>query len=296
MEQIRVSLLSEVKKKNNNEQTLRRLMDLSFALRRQEVVKESLLIVDFMSRWPALFHENEVCAEFAWITTVALISKFFSKLDEHTPSLLRIFAKRGGAQGRRIKKLLVPLTKCACINVKRERVLKALFVYRNEDSDNLIKEYMDVDFSIAETALKEVVMGVFVIRCEGGEGCEDEPVDVGVVLEGVTALEGLGNSMGQQQSRRDKVRVLSGKRQEARRDRRKRRDEEVSEVCLFLLLYVSSCSVENNDHQQPPANVPEVLSAAEDQPRDLDGPVSPSADERAPHLLKQLDCDEITRV
>ncbi len=59
MEQIRVSLLSEVKKKNN-EQTVRRLMDLSFALRRQEVVKESPLIADFMSRWPALFQENEV--------------------------------------------------------------------------------------------------------------------------------------------------------------------------------------------------------------------------------------------
>ncbi len=37
-----------------------------------------------------------------------------------------------------------------------------------------------------------MVMGVFVIRCEG---CEvgDEPADVGVVLEGVAALEGLGN-------------------------------------------------------------------------------------------------------
>ncbi|KAL1275020.1 hypothetical protein QQF64_027834 [Cirrhinus molitorella] len=131
----------------NNEQTLRRLMDdLSFALRRQEVVKESPLIVDFMSRWSALFQENEVRAEFARITTVALISKFFSKLDEHTPSLLRIFAKRGGAQGQRIRKLLVPLAQCACINVKRECVLKALFVYLNEDPDNLFKEYMDVNF------------------------------------------------------------------------------------------------------------------------------------------------------
>ncbi|XP_042626484.1 uncharacterized protein LOC109101856 [Cyprinus carpio] len=178
MEQIRVSLLSEVKKKNN-EQTLRRLMDLSFALRRQEVVKESPLIVDFMGLCMFLFQECELFL-----------------LDEHTPSLLRIFAKRGGAQGQRIRKLLVPLTQCACINVKRECFLKALFVYLNEDPDNLIKEYMDVDFSNAETAFKEMVMGVFVIRCDGGEGCEgceDEPADVGVVLEGVTALEGLGN-------------------------------------------------------------------------------------------------------
>ncbi|XP_046707285.1 uncharacterized protein LOC124387164 [Silurus meridionalis] len=145
MEQVRVSLLSEVKKKNN-EQTVRRLMDISFALRRQEVVKESPLIADFKSRWPALFQENEVCAEFTHINTVALISKFFSKLDEHTPNLLRIFAKRGGAQGQRIRKLLMPLTQCACVIVKRECDLKALFVYLNEDPDNLIKEYMDADF------------------------------------------------------------------------------------------------------------------------------------------------------
>ncbi|RXN23924.1 sterile alpha motif domain-containing 3-like protein [Labeo rohita] len=79
---------------------------------------------------------------------------------------------------------------CDCINVKRECVLKALFVYLNENPDNLIKECMDADFSNAEAALKEMVIGVFVIRCEG---CEvgDEPADVGVVLEGVTALEGL---------------------------------------------------------------------------------------------------------
>ncbi|XP_016400593.1 serine/threonine-protein kinase pim-1-like [Sinocyclocheilus rhinocerous] len=53
------------------------------------------------------------------------------------------------------------------------------------------------------------------------------------------------------------------------------------------------CSVEDNDHQEPSASDPEVLPAAEDQPQDQDSPVSPSADESAPHLLRQLDCDEI---
>ncbi len=61
------------------------------------------------------------------------------------------------------------------------------------------------------------------------------------------------------------------------------------------------CSVEDSDHQEPPASAPEVLPAAEDQqmkdqPQDQDSPVSPSADESAPHLLRQLDCDEIVRV
>lgn len=68
----------------------------------------------------------------------------------------------------------MPLTQCTCINIKRDCVLKALFVYLNEDPDNLSKEYMDADFSNAETALKEMVMGVFVFRCE------NEPADIGV--------------------------------------------------------------------------------------------------------------------
>ncbi|KAF7689961.1 hypothetical protein HF521_011765 [Silurus meridionalis] len=92
---------------------------------------------------------KEVCAEFACITTVPLISKFFSKLNEHTSNLLRIFAKRGEAQGQLIRKLLLPLTQEEC-------VLEALFVYLNEDPDNLIKEYMDADFSNAQAALKEM--------------------------------------------------------------------------------------------------------------------------------------------
>ncbi|KAI5086565.1 sterile alpha motif domain-containing protein 3-like, partial [Silurus meridionalis] len=41
-------------------------------------------------------------------------------------------------------------------------------------------------------ALKEMVISVFVIRCEGCE-VDDEPADVGLILEGVTALEDLGN-------------------------------------------------------------------------------------------------------
>lgn len=52
-------ILSEVKKKNN-EQILQRLMDRTFAFRRQDVIQGSPLIADFKNRWLALFQENEV--------------------------------------------------------------------------------------------------------------------------------------------------------------------------------------------------------------------------------------------
>ncbi|KAL1255189.1 hypothetical protein QQF64_013250 [Cirrhinus molitorella] len=62
------------------------------------------------------------------------------------------------------------------------------------------------------------------------------------------------------------------------------------------------CTVEKDDHQEPPTSVLEVLTAADDQqmvddlPQDQDGPASPSAGESASHLLRQLDCDKIVNI
>lgn len=60
--------------------------------------------------------------------------------------------------------------------------------------------------------------------------------------------------------------------------------------------------MEDNDHQEPPSSSPEVSPAAEDQqvedvqPQDQDSPASLSVGESPPHLLRQLDCDEIMRI
>ncbi len=59
--------------------------------------------------------------------------------------------------------------------------------------------------------------------------------------------------------------------------------------------------MEDNDHQEPPSSS-EVYTSAEDQqmednePQDQDSPVSPSACASASHLLRQLDCNEITMI
>lgn len=58
-EKMRVELLAELQKKNNNE-IVRKLMDMTFAYRRHEVVHDSPFVADFKSRWPALFQVREV--------------------------------------------------------------------------------------------------------------------------------------------------------------------------------------------------------------------------------------------
>jgi len=59
LEKLRVTLLSEVTQRNN-EDKVATLMEKTFACRRQEVVRQAPMIADFKTRWPALFHVREV--------------------------------------------------------------------------------------------------------------------------------------------------------------------------------------------------------------------------------------------
>ncbi|XP_056613023.1 uncharacterized protein LOC130428796 [Triplophysa dalaica] len=99
--------------------------------------------------------------EFERITTIPLVSTYFAKMDQYSAKLMKIYAKRGGVNGQRIKDLLVP--------TKR-----------------------DTDAPSTQEAIQKTVMGVFVVRIEGFD-IEDTPANVGVVLEGVRVLEDLNN-------------------------------------------------------------------------------------------------------
>lgn len=59
LEQDRTSLLTEIKKRNN-EKSIREKMAKTFGYRRQEVVDQTPSIEDIMARWPALFQMEEV--------------------------------------------------------------------------------------------------------------------------------------------------------------------------------------------------------------------------------------------
>lgn len=59
LEKTRVALLSEIQKRNNDDKVAK-MMDNTFALRREEVVREVPMIADFKTRWPTLSHAHEV--------------------------------------------------------------------------------------------------------------------------------------------------------------------------------------------------------------------------------------------
>jgi hypothetical protein len=55
---MRVELLLDIKQRNNRE-TVWAKMEKTFALRRQEVIRDAPMIIDVQVRWPALFDVME---------------------------------------------------------------------------------------------------------------------------------------------------------------------------------------------------------------------------------------------
>lgn len=58
----------------------------------------------------------QIDSEFMRKSTVPLLSTFFAGLDQHSPRMLEIFRSKGGAPGRKIRHLMVAMSK-VCIKM-----------------------------------------------------------------------------------------------------------------------------------------------------------------------------------
>ncbi|XP_024660866.2 uncharacterized protein LOC112435975 [Maylandia zebra] len=188
-EEERLVLLSEFKKKNNDE-TIKAKMAQTFPHRRQEILQDMPFVADFKSRWPALFSPREINAEFQRITTVPLTSTFMAQLDNNTTKLTKVFRNKGGTSGRKITEIMAAIDENDTVAMRRVCTLKGLAVYLNEDPNSLIKEYQDVDFHEAESEMEKTLIGIYVIKPEG-ERDLDPAEDIGIIIEGVAVLRDL---------------------------------------------------------------------------------------------------------
>ncbi|KAJ8361311.1 hypothetical protein SKAU_G00178360 [Synaphobranchus kaupii] len=141
LENERLSLLSEVKKRNNRA-VIKDKMDKTFSLQRQEIVEKQSGMEELKGRWPALFTMDEINAEFTRITTVPLQPLFLASLDKHHSKLIEIIKNKGGVVREKTRNILKVLDQSLEVDLKRECLLKCLIVYLGEDVDKLIKEYL----------------------------------------------------------------------------------------------------------------------------------------------------------
>ncbi|TWW64996.1 hypothetical protein D4764_22G0006430 [Takifugu flavidus] len=79
------------KKRNPSGAVIASKMDQTFPLRRREIVEAGPPVKTLKERWPALFTERQVYAEFNRVVTKNLQGDLFEDLDRHTPRLVEIF-------------------------------------------------------------------------------------------------------------------------------------------------------------------------------------------------------------
>ncbi|KAK5883477.1 hypothetical protein CesoFtcFv8_019804 [Champsocephalus esox] len=186
MEQERVALLSEVKKRNNV-QTIRQKIARTFAFRRQEIVDKKTSVHEMIERWPALFEVQEVNEEFIRVTTIPLEARFMQKLDEKCSELIQVVRKKGGALREKTK--LLPFVETDTdTTTKREIALKCLILNMGESVEDLIKEFLVSEKDEAVQILQRETIAIFVIR-----DAQAATKDIGIILEGQEVVNKLAS-------------------------------------------------------------------------------------------------------
>ncbi|XP_034538945.1 uncharacterized protein LOC117812354 [Notolabrus celidotus] len=182
LEQQRLDLLSEVKKRNNSN-IIGEKMERTFSTRRQEVVTLAPHVSDLKERWPALFLPEQIKEEYKRITTANLESTFMANLDHCIPRLMLLVMSRGGAAKFKIQKIM-ELLKINTVEIRREVAIRCLVVYLGENEDNLL-EYVDSESQTGD--LEGRVMKILVTK---GATASD-PASATIIIEGTEVLQGL---------------------------------------------------------------------------------------------------------
>ncbi|XP_055032097.1 sterile alpha motif domain-containing protein 3-like [Misgurnus anguillicaudatus] len=159
---LRKELVEEMKKKSRDMSLIGQKMDSTFALRRKEIIHSEPPVSEILEKWPALFTESQIFAEFHRISGKNLRSEFYAALDKHSARFLEIFRKKGGTQGRTLDEILRQVDlKSSDVSCVRTAVLYGLPVLLGDDSDEFFKTCfdsdVDADFSQIDVGLLTVL-------------------------------------------------------------------------------------------------------------------------------------------
>ncbi|KAK7903971.1 hypothetical protein WMY93_016578 [Mugilogobius chulae] len=161
LEQARTEMEDEMKKKTPNGRLIKPNMDLTFALRRIEVVEKTPPISLLLKRWPALFSNEQICLEFKRIVGKDLQQEFYSALDTHTTRLLEIFRAKRGNVGEQLTQLLQQMQSMDPTE-KRTVALRGLPYLLGDNPTEFFKSSFDGDESFGQ-----IDVGILLVNAEG---------------------------------------------------------------------------------------------------------------------------------
>ncbi|XP_028970228.2 sterile alpha motif domain-containing protein 3 [Esox lucius] len=182
LEGVRQVLVNEMKKTKPNGSLVKKHMDMTFALRRKEVVNEKPDISKMVLRWPSLFTESQVYYEFNRVVGKNLRENFFDALDHYSPNLMEIFRKKKGLTGQLLAELLRQ-TKTTEPTDVRSLCLRGLPVILGDDPSAFFKTCSDVN---DKDSFQQIPVGIL---CLDPERPQLNPFGVHIILEGSLVME-----------------------------------------------------------------------------------------------------------
>lgn len=184
LEEQRCILVDEMKKKGKDMPLIKQKMDLTFSLRRKEIVELQPLVMEVQLRWPALFLEDEICAEFKRITTKDLMETLMTALDTYSTRLIRLFRTRKQAFSKEMDRLLQRFDDQVSNIVQHRRTisLEGLPIFVRDSENKLFVTCVDTD--PVESSIKGVKVGILtVLEDDVGPASVPTVVNIAVVLE-----------------------------------------------------------------------------------------------------------------
>ncbi|KAK9531033.1 hypothetical protein VZT92_010485 [Zoarces viviparus] len=191
LEEERVALVDEMKKKKKNITLIRHKMELTFSLRRREVVEGQPMVSEVQERWPALFSIEEISEEFRRITSRDLLGTLSASLDKYVPHLLRFYRTRKGAFGQKMEDLLEKLDEQTSdiVSHRKTAALRGLPIFVRDDPTQFFLECLDTDHE--KRVLRGASVAILTIIEDDDAAISPNVRDVAVVLEGTIVLHDL---------------------------------------------------------------------------------------------------------
>ncbi|KAJ8349419.1 hypothetical protein SKAU_G00245490 [Synaphobranchus kaupii] len=176
----RSAMVSEMKKRKVDWKQIGEMMSNTFPLRRKEIVEDEPLVTQVKDRWPALFSERQIEAEFARLTSVDLKGSFFAGLDQYLAKFLELYKAKNGIVD--LTRLMRCLNDDSSTHQKRTVLLLGLPHFLKEDLSCFFKT---VEATDDDTFTRGMKVGVVMVK--DGE----DIIDTSVVLEEAVILSDL---------------------------------------------------------------------------------------------------------
>ncbi|XP_034021378.1 uncharacterized protein LOC117505951 [Thalassophryne amazonica] len=151
LEQHRKLLVEATKMAKIDEKFIKETMEMTFSLRRREVVDDQPMVIEVQDRWPALFFREQIDAEFYRITNKMLLATFRAAVDKYTPKLLRLYRSRKAAFGKAM--------------------------------DDVMAKLDDEETDADDVALRGVAVGILYVHEDCGPGRSTQVQNIAVILE-----------------------------------------------------------------------------------------------------------------